>query len=571
MMWRLSILGPLLALAFPTALPASFETGYFDLKVTDASGRVVTRVDIKCPDGRCYQGQSDDQGIAHIRLVGNVRPDWVKISILRRQHGPDWVLLSPWDDRIVVPSDSNSPENVQNVIVVRRHDKQILRQGEALTALTERLVRRALQAADKRVSEAQRMLVLRRQAESFGLTPEEVEQAIREHAKTATDPFTVALVALLDNDLPKAEALFTESYTQRKEAAKISQERALQDAMKFADAAFGLGQTLSEQDKNSEAIEKFKEALSIKKDDVDVLSWLGVSLQAVGRASEAEATYKRAIEISEQTEGGVNMTVRVIYNNLGSLYVGQERYAEAEAAYKRAIEIFEKVGIGKYTSDFSSYRNLAGLYRTQKRFGEAEAVLRRAIEVDKKIVSPNSSYILGSLGDLAEYYYGVGRYVDAEKILLDVIAADEKLTGNERQSLAGHLQNLIDVYNAQGRSRDALRVKERLDKMAVRAPAEGVNDSLHAQIEQALTNLRSARYAEAEAIYNNLIRECEKNCQPNDFAEVLGAAAELYVAWGRYGDAEPLYMRAISLAEKSDDLQKLSGLLSGSADLYARP
>jgi len=47
-------------------------------------------------------------------------------------------LLSPWDDRVSIPSDNNSLENAANVVVVRKGDKDILKKGIVLVSLAQR-------------------------------------------------------------------------------------------------------------------------------------------------------------------------------------------------------------------------------------------------------------------------------------------------------------------------------------------------------------------------------------------------------------------------------------------------
>src|SRR5205085_8396145 len=128
-------------------------------------------------------------------------------------------------------------------------------------AMTARVLKEVTPKLDRQISDEERKLVLKQQAEAVGLKPEEVDQAIRAWGKTATDPYQQGLAALYEKNFPKAEQLLTQSYQKRKSA--------------FQDAAFFLGQALYGQGKYSEAVDKFQEVLLLKRDDAELLNWLG--------------------------------------------------------------------------------------------------------------------------------------------------------------------------------------------------------------------------------------------------------------------------------------------------------
>lgn len=124
--------------------------------------------------------------------------------------------------------------------------------------------------------------------------------------------------------------------------------------------------------------------------DADTIYRLGVMAQQQGNLAEAEAAYRRVVELKPDFAG--------VHNDLGILLAATLRCVEAEAAYLRAVEI---------KPDFAeAYNNLGILLSEAKRFVEAEAAFRRALE---------------SKPDFAEAIYGLGSlfaetrsYVEAE-------------------------------------------------------------------------------------------------------------------------------------------------------------
>src|SRR5581483_2593914 len=243
------IISLLFAAHVSPALPA-MEEGYLELFVKSPSGSPIRNLAITCQE-QCATSPSDYRGKVRLKLPTQIHSDdWVTLSLVKRARGVDWVLISPWDDRVNIPSFSNQPKHITSVVVVRRGDKTILHTGAALQSLAKRCVERVPSSEKRAVTDEERRLVLKQQAEAVGLKPEEVDQAIREWGKKATDPHDRGIAALYEQRFPEAETLLKESYQLRKEAA----QKAIAD---LADAAFFLGQALYAQGKYNEAVDKF--------------------------------------------------------------------------------------------------------------------------------------------------------------------------------------------------------------------------------------------------------------------------------------------------------------------------
>jgi len=174
------------------------------------------------------------------------------------------------------------------------------------------------------------------------------------HAATSTEWANIAgAMRRSGRPAPAAEAL--DQAFQMGESARAWYERgALLDAGK-GDAA--------------EAEAAYRRAIEL--DPADAWPWnsLGFLLKnKLQRFNEAEAAYRRAIELDPAFAWA--------WNNLGFLLADQlKRFDEAEAAYRRTIELDPAFAW--------PWNNLGLLLADQlKRFDEAEAAYRRAIELD---------------------------------------------------------------------------------------------------------------------------------------------------------------------------------------------
>lgn len=144
--------------------------------------------------------------------------------------------------------------------------------------------------------------------------------------------------------------------------------------------------------------------------------WLHVEL---GRNEEAEAAYRRAIELDPK--------YAFPWNNLGSLLqIRLGSYEEAEVAYRRAIDLDPKYAL--------PWNNLGNLLEEQfGRYEEAAVAYRHAVELN-----PMNARSWSALGNLLKEQ--LGRYEEAVAAYLRAIEIEP-----ERVSLWGNI-GYIDLY-----------------------------------------------------------------------------------------------------------------------------
>jgi serine/threonine protein kinase/tetratricopeptide (TPR) repeat protein len=141
-----------------------------------------------------------------------------------------------------------------------------------------------------------------------------------------------------------------------------------------------------------------------------------------GLGSEAEASYRRAIELYEslatefQDGAGHRYDLAKCYFYLADLLREAGKRAEAEAAYRRAIDLLEKVSaaspdeanIRRELAD--AYNDLGALLRDEREFAKAEKALREAVSLGKKVVAQEPDSLQHHI-DLAASYQNLGNVV----------------------------------------------------------------------------------------------------------------------------------------------------------------
>ncbi len=115
-------------------------------------------------------------------------------------------------------------------------------------------------------------------------------------------------------------------------------------------------------------------ALEIDTDDLPSYNELGRLYVDQNKYDEAEKIFRKASEMGHLPS----------YNELGRLYVKQNKYDQAEEIFRKALEIDADA--------LPIYNELGCLYVKQNKFDEAEKIFRKALEMGE-----NARYILTSL------------------------------------------------------------------------------------------------------------------------------------------------------------------------------
>jgi serine/threonine-protein kinase len=115
---------------------------------------------------------------------------------------------------------------------------------------------------------------------------------------------------------------------------------------------------------------------------------LASTYNAMGRADQAEDTYKRAIELRHDDWWSVKQ--------LGVFYFNNGRYSDAERCFREVIRLTPDSG--------KAYSNLGGMYIQMGRYADAFAPLQKSLSL-----GPTSD----GYNNFGSYYYRMGNYAEA--------------------------------------------------------------------------------------------------------------------------------------------------------------
>jgi CHAT domain-containing protein/Tfp pilus assembly protein PilF len=215
----------------------------------------------------------------------------------------------------------------------------------------------------------------------------------------------------------------------------------------------------------------------------------------VGRDSDAEPLFKRALAIMEKSVGLDSVAIAPELNNLAALYQRQGRYAEAEPLFKRALALCEKSLLPSHPDVGRSLNNLATLYEKQDRHADSEPLFRRALVIYEKAGGPDHPAVATLLNNLGQVLKSEGREADAEPLIKRSLAIREKVLGRDHPDVARSLNNLADLYQRQGRYADAEPLFKRA--LSIREQAAGPD---HPDTIASVNNLASLEQAEGHTV-----------------------------------------------------------------------
>ncbi|HUM06869.1 MAG TPA: tetratricopeptide repeat protein [Terriglobales bacterium] len=282
------------------------------------------------------------------------------------------------------------------------------------------------------------------------LAIEQYEQIIRLQPNSMDDHLLLGRLYRLNNDLQKAENEFKTAvrlepgseeavttlaylYNELGDTSKATQVlSSVPDSSRSAKLYSALGYTYEQQKQYKNAIEAYRHAIELDRDNLDAIRGLAQNLLNDGQADAALEQYK----------------------------VIADANPEDAQTYVRIAEIYRKQG--KYDAALDNLK-------------KAESMVQDSIEVPYNI---------------AAIYQAQGRFDDAAQILKDLLKKSEKADNNytqgEKSNRAVFLERLGTVYRDQGSNQQAI---ETFREMA----ALGGDDNVERGYQQIIDTWREAK------------------------------------------------------------------------------
>jgi len=518
------------------------EQGVLAVHVKDTLGHPISEIRLSTEGDGSLSPPTDISGKTRIKLPPQTQPSSrVTLQIVRSPAHHDYVFIDPWDSRVQIPSFDNQPENYVSLVVVERGNRQMLEDPKTLRAIVSRVNKENLGTASN--DDIARQSALRTVADSFGLSPGDIDKALKTW-KVSEDSYEKGLKNYYLARYPEAIGDLTDAYDKRRSDL-------LGVLLPLADSLYRIS-------RYPEAVVKYKEAIALSGDDPDLLVKLASALEQNGDFEGAKNTAAQAAEIAKVKYGELSPHFADILFTLGAIDINHGDTAQGMAIFDEAIKLHD-FDLNRHDLRPMSYlTSLSAIQMGEGKLTLARATLERAIEFGVKHQAPPE--IQGfTQATLAALLIDEGHLKQADAIvkkwinILNTFRAGTEIGRGTRNNTLHFLCGyLIDVYLGEGRfSKHTGEVIEQClnNSRVLNGPASLASNLLLQQ--KAIWEMNRAAFADAEETYD-LLLEIDERVQGKYHPQVLWVRSQLvslYFKQKKLKEAENSALEIVSRAK----------------------
>jgi len=384
------------------------------------------------------------------------------------------------------------------------------------------------------------------------LAIEQYEQIVRLQPDSMDDHLLLGRLYRLNNDLQKAENEFKTAvklqpdseeavttlaylYNELGDTARATQVlSSVPNPERSAKLYSALGYTYEQQKQYKDAIDAYRHAIEMDRDNLDAIRGLAQNLLNDGQADAALEQYK-VIADANPEDAQTYVRIAEIYRKEGKYDLALDDLKRAESMVQDSIEV--------------PY-NIAAIYQAQGRYDEAIPIMRDLL---KKSEKPDGKYSNGERGNRALFlerlgtiYRDQGNNQSANETFREVVA----LGGDE--NIERGYQEIIDTL------REAKEWQKALD--TAKEAVQKLPSSRDLKMDLAT---QQADMGDADKALKD-VRAMLKGGGNYDDRQVYITLAQMYTRLRRFSEAEQALDKAEQLSSKTDDKEYV-WFLRGSA------
>ena len=372
------------------------------------------------------------------------------------------------------------------------------------------------------------------------LAIEQYEQIIKIEPQNVDDRLLLGRLYRLDNDLQKAEEQFkiavkiqpdseeavtTLAYLYNEEgdtARAVQVLSAVPDAERSAKLYSALGYTYEQQKQYKQAIDAYRHAIELDRDNLDAIRGLAQNLLNDGQTDAALEQYKIIADANPE-DAQTYLKMAEIYRRDGKFDQALDSLKKAESMVQDSIEV--------------PY-NIAAVYQAQGRYDDAAKIL---VDLLDKTEKKDGSYTQGEKNNRAVFLERLGSVYRDEQNYTQAVDTFRKMLALGDENVVRGYQEMIDTYREAKQWQQATAVaKEAHEKLPNDRGLKMVYASQLAdsgQPDKAIADVRSLLKGTPE---------------DRDVYITLG---QMYTRMKRFDDAQAAFQKALELSAKPEDKQ----------------
>ncbi len=180
-----------------------------------------------------------------------------------------------------------------------------------------------------------------------------------------------------------------------------------------------------------------------------------------GRTKEAEALYKQALVVAEQTAGQDTPALITCLEDLTGFYMSCRKMEEAEPLVARLVSIRARISDADDSLLLAAVDNLAEIYKQTDRLGDAITLYKFMLARQADKLGTCSLVLVGTMSRLSYCYRDQGNWEAAETMLLKCLETEEAHYGRSALEVTTTLEDIAEVYLKQEKFDQTAEVLER--------------------------------------------------------------------------------------------------------------
>ncbi len=371
------------------------------------------------------------------------------------------------------------------------------------------------------------------------LAIDQYEQIVKLDPSSVEDHLLLGRLYSYSNDLTKAEKEFKTAvqiqpdseeavtmlaylYTQEGDTARAQQVLSnIPDDDRSAKLYATLGYTYEEQKDYKKAIDAYRKAIELDKDNLDSVRGLAQNLLSDGQLEAALEQYKVIVDADPSDAQS--------YQHIAEIDRRNGRFDQALDALKKASALVQDSQEIPY--------NLAVIYEAQGRYEEAIQTIQQLLQKGEK---PDAAYTAADKSNRSIFLERLGNIYRESNHTQQAIETFRKMIPLGDESASRAYQEMVETY------RDA-----RDWPAATQAAQDGAKKLPNDREIQLLLASQLADQGQADAALQKA--KSLLNGKQSDDREVYVALAQMYTRLKQYPEAEQAVAKALQLASKQEE------------------
>jgi len=236
----------------------------------------------------------------------------------------------------------------------------------------------------------------------------------------------------------QSEGKFEESEPLFDRAVALLRSRSSDDKRRLPIILGNLGKLYMQMGRMERSEDTLHEALQLGKKYLraephylaDFYNYLGMLHLRTGNRKQAERDFKSALSFIESDETDEKAVRKVpIMTSLSTLYYMDKKWSLAEQTLLQSVEIVERAKGMAHPNLCTLLDDLGFLYLKQNKLDSAEAVLRRDLAIRSMTFGTDSAFTASAAATLASVLAARGEYEEAHQLFTDALNTQERVLG----------------------------------------------------------------------------------------------------------------------------------------------